>query len=71
MVGLLSAMLLTSCLAAESCNSANRPPVFSFDRPSYLDYVALASMADSPHLLRMAAYHPTRAEDPTVSRRRP
>lgn len=66
-MALLSAMLLTSCLAAASNAPVARPPAVDVGQLSYLDYVMLASMADSPHLLAMAAYRPTGADDSTRS----
>jgi len=77
MIGFLSAMVLTSCLAAASSGSAGRSPAADRSQPSYLDYVMLASMADSPHLMTMAAYRPTgaddsaRTDDPRTPRRPP
>ena len=65
MMGFLSATLLTSCLAAASNGPATRSPAAGVSQPSYLDYVMLASMADSPHLMAMAAYRPTGADDST------
>ena len=76
-MGFLSALLLTSCLAAASNGPAAGSPAADVNRPSHLDYVMLASLADSPHLLAMAAYRPTGADDstrtvePKASRRRP
>lgn len=64
-IGSLSAMLLTSCLAAASNGPAARSPAADVSQPSHLDYMMLASMADSPHLMAMAAYRPTGAEDST------
>jgi len=66
-MGMLSAMLLTSCLAAASNVPAARSPAADVGQPSHLDYMMLASMADSPHLMAMAAYRPTGADDSTRS----
>jgi hypothetical protein len=47
-----------SCFAAASASSA-APHCPGRAGPSKLDYLVLASIADSPHLLAMAAYRPT------------
>jgi hypothetical protein len=48
--------VFVSCLAAGSSAALDCP-----DRtgPSKLDYLVLASFADTPHLLAMSAYRPT------------
>jgi hypothetical protein len=54
----LSALITTGCLRAASCNPLQPAPLGS--APSRLDYLLLASLADSPQLLSMAAYQPIR-----------
>lgn len=51
-------LVISNCLLAASAGSTARACP---DRagPSKLDYLVLASIADSPHLLPMAAYRPT------------
>lgn len=56
-------LIVSSCLAVASAGSsaahecADRSAI-STTGPSKLDYLVLASIADSPHLLTMASYHP-------------
>jgi hypothetical protein len=51
--------IFVSCVAAASAGSSASPGCAGHDGPSKLDYLLLASIADSPHLLAMAAYRPT------------
>jgi hypothetical protein len=48
-----------SCIAAASAGSSASPDCPGHAGPSKLDYLVLASIADSPQLLAMAAYRPT------------
>jgi hypothetical protein len=48
-----------SCVAAASAGSSASPDCPGHAGPSKLDYLVLASIADSPQLLAMAAYRPT------------
>jgi hypothetical protein len=48
-----------SCFAAASAGSSAALDCPGRAGPSKLDYLVLASIADSPHLLAMAAYRPT------------
>jgi len=50
--------VFVSCCAASAGSSAALDCPGSAG-PSKLDYLVLASIADSPHLLAMAAYRPT------------
>jgi hypothetical protein len=52
----LSAVILTGCLAAAADDATRMGPVPALAGPSKLDYMVLASMADSPHLLAFAGY---------------
>jgi len=51
--------VFVSCLAAASAGSSAGLECPGRSGPSKLDYLVLASIADSPHLLAMAAYRPT------------
>ena len=51
------AVILASCLAAASAAASDART--SVNGPSNFDYLVLASIADSPHLLAMAGYRPT------------
>jgi hypothetical protein len=51
------ALIATGCLGAVSSDTKGQRPA---DGPTRLDYLLLASLADSQHLLSMAAYQPTR-----------
>jgi hypothetical protein len=51
--------VFVSCLAAASAGSSSGLDCPGRAGPSKLDYLVLASIADSPHLLAMAAYRPT------------
>jgi hypothetical protein len=51
----LSAAIFAGCLAAAADDAAGMRPVTALG-PSKLDYMVLASMADSPHLLSFAGY---------------
>lgn len=55
----ISAAILASCLAAASDVAANSRACAHLAGPSKLDYLVLASIADSPHLLAMAGYRST------------
>jgi hypothetical protein len=60
----LPAVILASCLAAASAAPLDaRACSSAANGPSNFDYLVLASLADSPHLLAMAGYHTT-AEQP-------
>jgi hypothetical protein len=54
----ISMLVFTSCLAAASAGSAARACP-GLAGPSKLDYLVLASIADSPQLLSMAGYRPS------------
>jgi hypothetical protein len=51
--------VFVSCVAAASAGSSASRDCPGHDGPSKLDYLVLASIADSPHLLAMAAYRPS------------
>ncbi len=52
-----TALIVTGSLSAAACD----PPTQSLgSAPSRLDYLLLASLADSQQLLSMAAYRPNR-----------
>ena len=51
--------VFVSCFAAASAGSSAARDCPGPAGPSKLDYLVLASIADSPHLLAMAAYRPT------------
>jgi hypothetical protein len=51
--------VFASCLAAASAGPSAGLECPGHAGPSKLDYLVLASIADSPHLLAMAAYRPT------------
>lgn len=53
----IAAVFITACLAAASGNLAH--PAKLQRAPSQLDYLVLASLADSRQPLSMAAYHPS------------
>jgi hypothetical protein len=56
----LPALIFASCLAAASAAPLNaRACPSAVNGPSNFDYLVLASLADSPHLLAMAGYHST------------
>jgi hypothetical protein len=56
--GAALALIATGCLRAASGEpDAQRTPA---DAPSRLDYLLLASLADTQQFLSMAAYRPTR-----------
>jgi hypothetical protein len=55
----ITSVFLTSCLAAASAGTSAALECPDLAGPSKLDYLVLASIADSPHLLAMAAYRPT------------
>ena len=54
LVALLSAMVVATAFAARSKDTAMTPGLTA--RPSKLDYMVLASIADSQHFLTLAAY---------------
>lgn len=56
-VAILLGVLASCVLAASAGSTARACPERA--GPSKLDYLVLASIADSPHLLPMAAYRPT------------
>jgi hypothetical protein len=64
------AVIFASCLAAASAAPADARACASVDGPSNFDYLVLASIADSPHLLAMAGYRST-AEQRGEPRLRP
>jgi len=66
----LPAVIFASCLAAASAVPSDVHACASANGPSNFDYLVLASIADSPHLLAMAGYHST-AEQRTGPRLRP
>lgn len=53
-----AAMLVTACLGAVSGNLAARAKTQPAALPTQLDYLVLASLADSRQLVAMAAYRP-------------
>jgi hypothetical protein len=55
----LPAVIFVSCLAAASAAPSNARACASVNGPSNFDYLVLASIADSPHLLAMAGYRST------------
>jgi hypothetical protein len=63
----LSALVLTGSLAAMSEEGSGAAAPTDLGPPSKLDYLVLASIADSPHLL-MAAYRST-AQQQAAARR--
>jgi hypothetical protein len=52
--------VFVSCLAAASAGSSAARECPGRAGPSKLDYLVLASIADSPDFLAMAAYRPTK-----------
>jgi hypothetical protein len=52
----LPAVIFVSCLAAASAAPSDARACASVNGPSNFDYLVLASIADSPHLLAMAGY---------------
>jgi hypothetical protein len=58
------AAIFASALSAASGQVADSAQCLVKTRPSTLDYLALASMADSQRPLAMAAYRPQRLELP-------
>ena len=62
------AVILASCIAAASAAASDARA--SVHGPSNFDYLVLASIADSPHLLAMAGYRST-AEQRGEPRLRP
>jgi hypothetical protein len=68
LAGVVPAVCLTSFLAAASSKGSNDGPCANAVTPSNLDYLVLASFADSPHLLSMAAYHPSHRTPVPVSK---
>ena len=62
------AVLFASCLAAASAAASDART--SLNGPSNFDYLVLASIADSPHLLAMSGYRST-AEQRGEPRLRP
>jgi hypothetical protein len=55
-------VLLASSLVAASVDPSKVRACTDLQGPSNFDYVVLASIADSPHLLAMAGYRPTAAK---------
>jgi hypothetical protein len=55
----LAVVVFASCLAAASDNSSSSLACANVCSPSKLDYLVLASIADSPHLLALASYRST------------
>ena len=67
----LPTVIFASCLAAASAAPVDaRACCSAANGPSNFDYLVLASLADSPHLLAMAGYHST-AEQRSGPRLRP
>jgi hypothetical protein len=52
-----TALIATGCLRAASSDRV--APLGAADPPTRLDYLLLASLADTQQLLSMAAYRPT------------
>jgi hypothetical protein len=69
-IALFPAVIFASCLAAASATPSDARACASVGGPSNFDYLVLASMADSPHLLAMAGYRST-AEQRGEPRLRP
>jgi hypothetical protein len=57
-------VMVIAALSAASGQVTDADHCVARARPSSLDYLALASMADSPRLLAMAAYRPQRQSLP-------
>lgn len=55
----VAVVVFASCLAAASDNASSSLACANVGSPSKLDYLVLASIADSPHLLAMASYRST------------
>ena len=55
----IPAVVFASCLTTASADPASAHACAGPHGPSNFDYVVLASMADSPHLLAMAGYRST------------
>jgi hypothetical protein len=57
----VAALLITACLGAASgdLTAHVKSPQPAAKAPSQLDYLVLASLADSQHPLSMAAYQPS------------
>jgi len=53
------ATMAASCIAAAADSASPSRACDAFERPSKLDYMVLASMADSSHLVSMAGYRTT------------
>ena len=65
-IGMVSiAVILGSGMMAATASDVSR--CARAGGPSKLDYLVLASIADSPHLAAMASYHST-ARQPSVSK---
>jgi hypothetical protein len=64
------AVIFAGCLAAASAAPSDAHTCASVGGPSNFDYLVLASMADSPHILAMAGYRST-AEQRSEPRLRP
>lgn len=54
--------IFVTCLAAAWADPSNPRAGARVDGPSKLDYLVLASIADSPHLAAMAGYRSTAAQ---------
>jgi hypothetical protein len=61
-----AAAIFASALSSASGQVGATAQCLQKTRPSTLDYLALASMADSPRPLAMAAYRPQRLELPAA-----
>jgi hypothetical protein len=57
-----TAVVFASCLAAASDDASSSRACAALGSPSKLDYLVLASIADSPHLLAMASYRSTASQ---------
>ena len=55
----LPAVIFACCLAAAVADPSSARACADHAHPSNFDYLVLASMADSPHLLAMARYRST------------
>jgi hypothetical protein len=63
-----SALLFATCFAKRSTEDADSR--LASARPSKLDYLVLASMADSPHWLGLAEYRAPRRQAASGPKRR-
>ena len=69
---LLSVLVFTTCLAEKSKLEAGPRPPQASAHPSRLQYLVLASIADSPRWLSLAGYRsqPPKTAPPAANKRR-